>query len=312
MNEHGVGDHAGDDFLREIARLRRIVKKALERERSTLAKQKNELDDASRELWYRQIGDSLLADVKTFPRGSSEADIVNIHTGATERVHLNPALDARENAELLYKKARKAHRGADIIASNIKNTETQITGLEKLFSECQIAAPPEGPAEAPEDAVQRLTRACQEAGLIRSPAPKAGPQEEPRVPYRHIRIDDYHIYIGRNDAQNDELTTRFTRPWDIWLHVAAHAGSHVVIRRDKNAPWPPQMIIEQAAQLAVWFSKAKHTSYAEVHVTEGRFVRKRRHAPPGEVIAERCKTVRVSPRSPQEMFRDLPEMHDDD
>jgi predicted ribosome quality control (RQC) complex YloA/Tae2 family protein len=107
--------------------------------------------------------------------------------------------------------------------------------------------------------------------------------------------------IGRNNTQNDELSIRYAHPRDIWLHVAAHAGSHVVIRREKNADWPPRNVLEKAGALAVWFSKARHTSYAEVHVTERRYVHKRRKAPPGEVVAERCKSIRVSPRDPRQI-----------
>jgi predicted ribosome quality control (RQC) complex YloA/Tae2 family protein len=76
----------------------------------------------------------------------------------------------------------------------------------------------------------------------------------------------------------------------------------VLIRHKRDTPNPPKEVIQKAAQLAVWFSKARHTSYAEVHVTEARFVRKRRHAPPGEVIAERCKAVRVEPKDPKKLF----------
>jgi predicted ribosome quality control (RQC) complex YloA/Tae2 family protein len=61
-------------------------------------------------------------------------------------------------------------------------------------------------------------------------------------------------------------------------------------------------VVRKVAALAVWFSKAKHTSYAEVHYTEARFVRKRRHAPAGQVMIERYKSVRVSPRSPHDLF----------
>jgi predicted ribosome quality control (RQC) complex YloA/Tae2 family protein len=83
------------------------------------------------------------------------------------------------------------------------------------------------------------------------------------------------------------------------MHVAAHSGSHVVIRRDKNSPWPEKNLLLKAASLAVWFSKAKHTSYAEVHVAEARYVHKRRHAPAGQVIMQQYKTLRVSPKSPR-------------
>jgi predicted ribosome quality control (RQC) complex YloA/Tae2 family protein len=122
------------------------------------------------------------------------------------------------------------------------------------------------------------------------------------VAYRRYSFDGWNVFIGKTDSQNDELTTRFAKPWDIWMHVAGHAGSHVVIKRDRNSAWPPKEILVKAASLAVWFSKAKHTSYAEVHYTEARYVHKRRKSPPGEVCLQQHKTLRVSPVSPQVYF----------
>jgi predicted ribosome quality control (RQC) complex YloA/Tae2 family protein len=134
--------------------------------------------------------------------------------------------------------------------------------------------------------------------------PKALPngQMPETVPYRHYTLEGWDIYIGKNDAQNDELTTRFAKPSDIWMHVASHSGSHVVVRRPKNAEWPPKNILIVAASFAVWFSKAKHTSSCEVHYTEARYVHKRRKSPPGQVQMQQFKSIRVAPKSPQEYF----------
>jgi predicted ribosome quality control (RQC) complex YloA/Tae2 family protein len=65
---------------------------------------------------------------------------------------------------------------------------------------------------------------------------------------------------------------------------------------------PPKDILVKVASFTVWFSKAKHTSYADVHFTEARYVHKRRHSPPGEVMLDQYKTLRVSPVSPQDLF----------
>jgi predicted ribosome quality control (RQC) complex YloA/Tae2 family protein len=128
-----------------------------------------------------------------------------------------------------------------------------------------------------------------------------GPNEGAQ-PYRHFVIDEWNVYIGKNDRQNDELSCSFCRPWDIWMHVAAQAGSHVVIQRDKNADWPPHDTLEKAAALTAWFSKARNARSVKVHVTEGRFVRKSKKAPRGEVQLGNYKTLRVSPASPR-LFR---------
>jgi predicted ribosome quality control (RQC) complex YloA/Tae2 family protein len=295
------------DPREQLRHWRRLCAIALKRAELKLGKQQAECDAALKEAWYRQIADSLLADPGLYPRGSAECDVINVHTSAVEKVKLNPAFDASENAELLYKKARKAHRGLEIIRANIQTTRESIRGLQAIIAECErLIGTQEIAPEALAASSDAVVPQLQEIGILPKTIPTPGAAPAEKTPYRHFRIGDYDVFIGRNDAQNDELSTRFARPWYIWMHVAAHSGSHVVIRRDKNHPWPPRDILEQTAALAAWFSKAKHATYVDVHATEARFVRKRRHSPPGEVIAERCKTISVAPRNPQEMFRNLP------
>lgn len=272
--------------------------KRLDRKRE---KQQEELTETQKALWYRQIADSLLSIPSTTTKGVSQEIVHNIHTQTDEIVPLNPKLNIRQNAELLYKKSKKAARGDEVNAKKVGETDDEILTCKKLVLLCETALAEQvaGPAN---NLIGQIEAAL--AGHLPQNAPSLSisNHHEEKIPYRHFSVDGWDVYVGKNDRQNDELTTRFAKSNDLWLHVAGHAGSHLVIRRpDRNAQ-VPQEIINKVASLAVWFSKAKHTSYAEVHVTEARFVRKRRHSPPGQVIAERCKPIRVSPRSPQEMF----------
>lgn len=263
-------------------------------------KQLEELVETDKFTWYRQIGDSLLSAHDLHPRGTAKTLVFNLHTQKDEPVTLNPKLDIKENAELFYKKARKGERGAEANRHKIQDTEKEIAGINQLILQCEALI---GTEEITEEQLSSLQKEASRFEPTQGPSVAAIKGAAASVPYRHFTIDDWDVFIGKTDAQNDELSTRFAKPSDYWLHVAGHAGSHVVIRRPKNSPPPPKGVIEKAAALSVWFSKAKHTSFAEVHVTEARFVRKRRHAPAGEVIAERCKSVRVSPISPQDMFK---------
>ncbi len=288
----------------ELRALRHQLKATLKHENRKLEKQKEELKETSRHDWYSQLADSLLADPSSAPRGSSQATIINVHTEQIEQISLNPKFDAHQNAELLYRKAKKGKRGHEIAVEKAEATEKlvesireKITAIDELFSDKSMLE------EFSKEQFQKIEEQC--LPYLPNRPDAAGAKKEVQkesVPYKRFVIDGWEIFLGKNSTQNDELSTRFAKPSDIWLHVAGHAGSHVVIRRPKNSPPPPAEVVTKAAQLAVWFSKAKHTSFAEVHVTEARFVRKRRHAPPGEVIAERCKAVRVEPKNPQDMF----------
>jgi predicted ribosome quality control (RQC) complex YloA/Tae2 family protein len=282
----------------QLRRLRKILARTMKHSRATLEKQLSELAETERAGWYRQIADSLLAG-QASPRGSSKSPVFNIHTQKEEQVVLNPELDFRENAALFYKKARKGMRGREINIKKTAETEAEIKTVEQLLSEADAALAAGGEDRNIPDLCGAIAAVLKLPGKGEKPP---APADKEKIPFRRVTIDGWDIYIGKNDGQNDELTTRFARPHDLWFHAAGHAGSHVVIRRlDRTVPVPPD-IVKKAASLAAWFSKAKHTSYAEVHYAEARFVRKRRHAPPGEVVIERYKSIRVSPCQPEDMF----------
>jgi len=304
----------------QIRAIRHKIKLLLKHEARKLEKQKQDEREAGQYLRYSQMADSLMADPKSYPRGSAKALIENAHSGEIEEISLNPAFDAIENAELLYRKARKGKRGHETALTLMQETEGKTVELQKiiekidtLISEKKLSGDHvyRGESQLVYLAGRQLTeedlKEVQELCLQFLPQETntAGKPKDAvkKVPFKRFTIDGWEIFLGNNSTENDEISTRFAKPSDIWLHVAGHAGSHVIIRRPKNTPAPPSAVIEKAAQLAVWFSKAKHTSFAEVHVTEARFVHKRRHAPPGEVIAERCKAIRVEPKNPQEMFK---------
>jgi predicted ribosome quality control (RQC) complex YloA/Tae2 family protein len=286
-----------------IRAVRNRVKALLKHEEKKLSKQRAEAEEASRYTRYGQAADTLMANPSIAPRGTSNAEFKNVHTGETESIALNPALDALENAELLYKKARKGRRGYETAAANVEETEATAGRLSGIINAIEEIVKGKEAPDLDDGDVERVLEIAAE--FLPDVAAGSGGKKknvEPQVPFKKYVIDGWEIYLGKNSEQNDELSTKFAKPSDIWLHVAAHAGSHVIIRHKRDTPNPPKDVVHKAAQLAVWFSKARHTSYAEVHVTEARFVHKRRHAPPGEVIAERCKAVRVEPKDPKDMF----------
>ncbi|KMQ50015.1 hypothetical protein CHISP_3047 [Chitinispirillum alkaliphilum] len=284
-----------------LSELKRELRRKLKHEQKKVDKQTKELEESKSHIRYTQLADSLMAEPRTAPRGTKEIELTNVHTGSPEKIALNPKLDANQNAQLLYKKARKGRRGYEVSLEKVEETKVQIGKIEKSLSEIDSLLGDEYVLNTiTEEKISEIK--SQAALFIQTKEPLKKGKKEEHTPFRKFKAGEWDIFLGRNSRENDEISTRFAKPSDIWLHVAAHSGSHVIIRRPKNSPYPPKDVVEKAASLAVWYSKAKHTSFAEVHVTEARFVHKRRKAPPGEVIAERCKTVRVEPKDPQELF----------
>ncbi|MBN1576651.1 MAG: DUF814 domain-containing protein [Chitinispirillaceae bacterium] len=278
-------------LTREIARIEKS---------STGRRKKN--DDPRKSLWLQQIGDSIAATPESVPKGTGQTIIINIHTGQPEIISLNPKLTPQKNASLYHKKAKKMMRteseellmsaDACIVLQKMQDALRRIKSLTPLSDPHTISESISMAADALKPILPGLT----------PPTFIASDSSRRALPYRHYTIDGWNIYVGKTDDQNDEISTGFAAPSDLWFHVAGHAGSHVIIRRPHGTPPPPRRVIDAAASLAAWFSKARHSPRAEVHFCESRFVHKRRGSPAGEVTLDRWESIRVTPRSPEQLI----------
>lgn len=116
-------------------------------------------------------------------------------------------------------------------------------------------------------------------------------------PYRTVNVEGWDILVGRGDEDNDHLTFDVAEPHDLWLHVGGGTpGSHVIVQNpDKTEV--PRAVIERAAQLAAWYSKARGAPRVEVHYCRASDVTKPRGAPKGLVELARFKSIKVKPEA---------------
>jgi len=106
------------------------------------------------------------------------------------------------------------------------------------------------------------------------------------------------VLVGKGDEQNDVLTFDVAEPEDFWFHVSGHSGSHVVVRNPDKLPALPGSVLEKAAGLAAWYSKARGAGKVDVHWCRARDVSKPLRFPAGKVLLARWKRIRVHPRDP--------------
>lgn len=133
------------------------------------------------------------------------------------------------------------------------------------------------------------------AGFTELPSP----QKEPSL--RGVRIfyskDGRMILVGKNAAENDRLSFEIARGEEWWFHVAHYQGSHVVVREEnpegkEASELPPETLLD-AMHLAVYFSKARGASRAEVTCSQVKYLRKKKGAPAGQVWVLEGKTIPV-------------------
>jgi predicted ribosome quality control (RQC) complex YloA/Tae2 family protein len=114
-------------------------------------------------------------------------------------------------------------------------------------------------------------------------------------PYRTFVFESFEILVGRGEDDNDALTFDVAQPDDLWLHVGdGTPGSHVVVRNPSKGEIP-RTVIDRAASLAAWYSKARSSPKVDVHYCKASSVSKPRGAPAGLVELATYKNARVKP-----------------
>ncbi len=106
--------------------------------------------------------------------------------------------------------------------------------------------------------------------------------------------NQFKLYIGKNAANNDLLTTKFAKQNDLWLHARSVSGSHCVVPLRKNQKIPKE-IIEKAASIAAYYSRARNSQLVPVAFAPKKYVRKPKGAPAGTVIMHREEVILVRP-----------------
>lgn len=132
-------------------------------------------------------------------------------------------------------------------------------------------------------------------GYIRLRVEKRGSRKlPPSKPHHYISSDNFDIYVGKNNTQNDRLTLKTAEPRDLWLHTKEIPGSHVIVKTG-GQEIPPQTLLE-AGMLAAYFSKAQNSSNVPVDYCPRKNVRKPNGAKPGMVIYDHYNTMYVTPK----------------
>lgn len=291
------------DAQEAAQRVHRALQRAIARAAQKAAGLRAQLDSAREAPRIRHEADMLLAWARRIPRG---ADHVEVPDGEAEggflRIELDPALPAVPQAQARYERARRLEDAMTVTAGRLAAVEAE----HAMLLELQRDLGTEPCAADLERLAPRLAAAGIAAGPAARPAPtvrKQAREEDTRF-RRYTSAEGYPVYVGKDNRSNDELTCRFARGNDVWLHVGGgRPGSHVVVRLPKGKTASLETLLD-AATLAIHFSKARGQDRVDVIYTFAKHVRKPRGSPPGTAVPvdPRTLTVRVEPARLQRLL----------
>ncbi len=254
--------------------LRRIVQTALERNIKKYDLQAKQLKDTEKREKYRIYGELINTYGYGVEQGSKSFEALNYYTGEMVTIPLDPQIPVQENAKKYFDKYGKLKRTCEAVTKLLEETGSEVEHLRSVQTALDIALQEEDLVQIKEELMQ--------SGYIRKRNPGSKRPKITSKPFHYISSDGYHMYVGKNNLQNEELTFQTARGNDWWFHAKGAPGSHVIVQT--NGDELPDTTFEEAARLAAYYSSNRGADKVEIDYVEKKHVKKPNGSRPGFVV----------------------------
>ena len=255
------------------ADLRHIVQTALERNRKKYELQLHQLKDTEGRDKYKVYGELINTYGYNVAEGAKQMEALNYYTNETVTIPLDPTKSPQENAQRYFAKYNKQKRTFEALSGLCKETKDDIAYLESIQTSLDIAVT--------EDDLSGIKEELAESGYIKRKAVRKKVKVK-NTPLHYISSDGYHMYVGKNNLQNEELTFGFASANDWWFHAKQAPGSHVIVKT--NGDELPDRTFEEAGRLAAYYSSMRGSEKVEIDYVEKKHVKKPKGGKPGFVV----------------------------
>lgn len=243
-----------------------------------------DIEDAKEAEKYKLYGELVTANMHQIKRGDKVATVINYYSEdqAEISIVLDPIKNPSENAQAYFKKYNKLKNSLNYIEGQIAKTNEEIEYLDAILTQLESANTND---------IEDIREELSEQGYLRDRKKQNRKKSKNPEIEQFVSTEGITIYVGKNNKQNEYLTHKLATPNDTWLHTKDIPGSHVVIKAKDYG----DKTLAEAAMLAAYYSKAKHSSQVPVDYTLIKHVKKPNGAKPGFVIYENQKTIYVTP-----------------
>lgn len=253
--------------------LRHVVQTALDRNRKKYDLQSRQISDTKNRDKYKVYGELINTYGYNLESGAKELTCLNYYTDEEIVIPLDNTKTPQENSQKYFSKYNKQKRTFEALSKLIEETAEDIEYLESISNALNIALNESDLAQIKEELMQ--------SGYIRRKFSKKKEKLTSR-PLHYISSDGYHMYVGKNNLQNDELTFSFASGSDWWFHAKKTPGSHVIVKTGGDEL--PDRTFEEAGRLAAYYSKKRGSDKVEIDYVEKKHVKKPNGAKPGFVV----------------------------
>lgn len=253
--------------------LKKIITNLLSRNQKKLALQNKQLDDTKKKDLMRKRGELIRAYLYMIEDGLDKVTLNDYETGEDITIPLDPTKSPIDNANKYFEKYQKQKRTEIEVSSQIELTKQSLEHLESIKTALDLS-------ETTDD-LDSISREMEEYGFIHKHSSKSKKNAKEK-PLHFKTKDGFHIYVGKNNYQNDYITFHLASPEDWWFHAKQITGSHVLVQtKGKELP---DDVYEIASSLAGYYSSGREQNKIEIDYLQKKNVKKPNGSAPGFVI----------------------------
>ena len=269
--------------------LRKILTNSLERSYKKRDLQQKQIKDTEKREKFRIYGELLNTYGYGIQEGEKSFRCLNYYDNTEITIPLDPTLSAQENAVRYFDKYNKQKRTFEATSRQLEQTEAEIEHLESISTFLDIARKEEDLAQIKEE----LT----EYGYIKRHF-SGGKKQKKAVsrPFHYLSSDGFHIYVGKNNYQNEELTFKLASGNDWWFHAKGIPGSHVIVKTEGKEL--PDRVFEEAGALAAYYSRGRGQDKVEIDYIQKKNLKKVPGPAPGFVVYHTNYSLVAAPEIP--------------
>ena len=289
LNEFYSAKHDEGVILQKSNDIINVLNSHIQKNKNKMGEWEKELSECENKDTLKKYGELLKAYCHNLSQGS-EATVLDYYTNDEITIPLDENKSIIANSNKYFNDYSKAKRREEKLNELLLETKDETKYLEEMLLYISIS-------ENSSDLNQIRSELFDKGYLRKNVNPKD--KKKKSVIKHYIYDNNYHIYVGKNNIQNEEVTFKIATGNDSWFHAKGIAGSHVIVKSDKDndaTEWEmPDEVFELCAGLAALNSSHNGLSKVEVDYTRKKHIKKPAEGDKGKVIYHKYYSMVVTP-----------------
>lgn len=264
------------------------IKKEIKKSEKIIMSIKKDLEEKKNFDRYRELGDILAASLYTLKKGMSEVEIYDFYNDCMCTIPLDPLVTPQINLEKIYKRYNKLKKGVEYnqkrlveISDNLK----YFLGVESFINN-----------STSKENLKLIEEELANQGYLKisskmKPKKNNKKQVSKTFSFGEILIDGILVKYGRNNLENDALTTKYSHREDVWFHCKDIPGTHAIVNASEALS---EQSIYNIATFCAQQSKLPKGTKLTVDYTQIKYLNKPKGAKPGFVTYKIFKSILVT------------------